>query len=220
MAKNAKEKAAAKAKKKKPAKPKAAKKIDIVKTANQRRHLALLEKFKSKVDLSKSELAELSTYENQTSSNPVPEVQGQVFDTQKEAANYAGVSTRTIRNWIAEGLPMVGKKYVAVFLDAWKKNDGSQADEIKDRKNTGEAENKELKNVILRMQIANLKGDVIPTQEVEDGRIERILLVKTVLLGLARKLPPLLKDKTTREMTAVIKEEVEHCINIFSGKEK
>lgn len=217
MVKKVKKKTAAKKQKKE--KPKAAQKVDIIKTANQRRHLMLLDKFKQRKDLTQSELKELDGYENPVCNTQGMQVDGLVFNSQKEAADYAGVSTRTIRNWVKEGLPMAGKKYVAVFLDTWKKNDGSKADEIKERKNVGEAENKELKNQLLQMQIDNLKGDVISVREVEEGRIQRIIEVKKVLQSLARKLPPLLKDKTPREMTAILKNEIEHCINVFAGKE-
>lgn len=210
---NSKSKAKAKA-----AKPKKA--LSVVEAAKQKRHIALLEKFKRGEDLEPREIIELEGYENQAIDNPAAQIQGMLFATQKQAADYAGVSTRTIRNWVKEGMPMApGKQYAAVYLDAMKKNDGSQADVIKDRRNIGDAENKELKNLLLKMTIDERKGILISLDEVEEGRIERIQITKTVLLGLARKLPPLLKDKSTREMTVVLRKEIEHCINIFSGKE-
>lgn len=195
------------------------KKTNAVELANKKRHAALLKKLTGDKPLSQREIAELDAFENPVADNPAAKVQGKVFGTQTEAAIYAGVSTRTIRNWIKEGMPLApGKKYAAVYLDAMKANDGSAANDIKDRKNEAEAENKTLKNELLKMQIAIQTGKLIAFDEVEAGRVERIYLVKTVLLGLSRKLGPLLKDKTTREMTAIIKREVEHCVNVFAGK--
>jgi len=205
-------------------------KINALEIAAKQRHLHLLEKIRNGKRLSKSELKELEEFETLSKKTKKKTAKkktqtktdknlGRIFTTQKKAAEYLGVSVRTIRNYVKRGMPLVdGKKYSSVFLDQMKVNDGSLADEIKDRKNEAEAENKTLKNKLLTIDLEIRQGKLIPIDEVEAGRVARIQEIKTVLMGLPRKLPALMKDKNTREQTAIIKREIEHCINVFANE--
>lgn len=152
---------------------------------------------------------------------PTPAAGGAlVFATQKAAADYAGVTPRTIRNWVTErNMPKAENGgYLASVLDLYKNTaEGTPGDMHIDRKNMAEAENKEIKTKLLALELAVRTGKLIDAKVVEAERVARIMDVKRVLKGLPRKLPPRLKGKSTRAMTKIINEEVEHCINVFAG---
>lgn len=52
----------------------------------------------------------------------------QIFKTQKQAANYCGVSTRTIHRWVKAGMPLTKEGfYSAAQLHKWQAEHGRKS---------------------------------------------------------------------------------------------
>ena len=143
----------------------------------------------------------------------------QIVTGQKAAAAYAGVSVRTIRNWKAEGMPVAeGGGYIKGFLDFYKKNEGRQPTEEKKQAMSADADYKATRAKLLQMELDVKTGRLVPVDEIEAGRVARILTVKRALLGLGRKLAPqLVKLKNEGRIAAVINAECRAIIKSFSG---
>ena len=144
---------------------------------------------------------------------------GQIVTGQKAAAAYAGVSVRTIRNWKAQGMPVAENGgYIKGFLDFYKKNEGHQPTEEKKQAMSADADYKSTRAKLLQMELDVKQGRLVPVDEIEAGRVARILTVKRALLGLGRKLAPqLVKLKNEGRIAAVINAECRDIIKSFSG---
>ncbi|MBN1377839.1 MAG: hypothetical protein JXA04_01235 [Gammaproteobacteria bacterium] len=145
-----------------------------------------------------------------------------VFKTRREAAAYLGVSERTISNYLKNDTEGVLKNakgyYIRNSLDRFKENNGA-AGGPKTRVISAEADIKEFKYKLMQRELEIEEGRLVSREDVEKESIKKILMVKRVLLGLPRKLPPLLKNKPTRKMQDIIRAEIIHCINIFAKGE-
>jgi phage terminase Nu1 subunit (DNA packaging protein) len=139
---------------------------------------------------------------------------------QKEAAAYAGVSVRTIRNWKAAGMPVAADGgYIKNLLDFYKNNEGKQPTEEKKQALSADADYKTVRAKLLAMELAVKQGELVSIKEIEKGRVARILAVKRALLGLGRKFAPrLVHIKDERKMAAVINEQMKEIIRRFSGQ--
>ena len=149
-----------------------------------------------------------------------------VITSQKAAAKYAKVKTRTIRRWVNEqGMKTVdlsgGKKgYLKTQLDCYKANSGKDASEINIRGKVAEAEFKETKGKLAQIELKLKQGQLVDIDQIQSERIERILEVKRVLSVLPRKIPPLIKNQPVRKQTEIIRREIDHCLKVFEGMEK
>ena len=145
--------------------------------------------------------------------------ESQIIKTQKEAAEYAGVNTRTIRRWVKADMPLTKDgHYIKSMLDFYKKNEGKQPTEDKNRQQKAEADLKETKAKLAQRELELKTGELIRREDIEKGRIARIQAVKRGLLGLGRKLAKRIATmKNPRKIEALITEEVRYLIEGFAG---
>ena len=138
---------------------------------------------------------------------------------QKAAAEYAGVSVRTIRYWKAAGMPVAeGGGYIKGMLDFYKKSEGIQPTEEKKQALSADADYKTTRARLLQMELDVRQGKLLPAEDIQAGRVARILTVKRALLGMGRKLAPQLARLTDeRRIAAVINNECKDIIKSFSG---
>jgi hypothetical protein len=73
------------------------------------------------------------------------------------------------------------------------------------------------KALLLEIEYQKVLGSLIPKEEVEQGRVDRILLVKREFLALPQKLAPLLAMKEPREIYAILYEAICEIIDDFAG---
>lgn len=207
--------------------------ISAVEIAQKQRHLFLLGKIKSNQHLTKSELDELEELETRAKnkkkaqsgkgtkaqSNKAAIADNQIIKTQKEASEYASVNTRTVRRWAKADMPLTKDGYyIKSMLDFYKKNEGQQPTEDKNRQQKAEADLKETKAKLAQMELELKTGELIRREDIEKGRIARIQAVKRGLLGLGRKLAKRVAAiKNPRKIEAIITEEVRYLIEGFAG---
>ena len=210
--------------------------VDAVEIAQKQRHLYLLSKVQSNQKLSKSELKELREFESlRAGENGKPKssngkgrkannnhvfAQKDILPNQKAAAEFAGVSVRTIQKWKAAGMPCVeGGGYFKGILKFYKENRGHQPTEERRAGLAADADYKTIRAKLLQMELDVKQGKLVPIEEIEKGRIARILTVKRALLGLGRKLAPqLVKLKDARQISKIINTEARSIIKGFSGE--
>jgi len=193
----------------------------------------LLEKIKNNQPLTKAELEELTEKEKKNKQRKGAKGQGKKqtaiadskleggLNSQKAAAKYAKVNTRTIRRWVANGMPtgkLDGKTiYIAEMLDFYKLNEGKESSKDRKREQKAQADYKTTKATLLELELKIKQGELIAREAIEKERIVRILTVKRALLGLGRKLAPRLANiKDPRKIQSRIIEEVRLIIERFA----
>ena len=143
------------------------------------------------------------------------------LNSQKAAAAYAKVNTRTIRRWVANGMPtgkLNGKTiYIAEMLDFYKESEGNQGSPDRKREQKAQADYKTTKATLLELELKIKQGELIELGTIEKERIVRILTVKRALLGLGRELAPRLATiKDPRKIQSRIDEKMRSIIERFA----
>ena len=147
-----------------------------------------------------------------------------IISTQKQLAEYLGRSERTISYYKNQGMPLnPDGTYDLDAIDAWieartKKGIGQPHGERPDPgdKLGWEAVYKEMKARLAELELKKFQGELISLDDVRRQWINRIIEVKTALLSLPRKIPPLLEGKEKRDMEAILEDEVRFILERFS----
>ena len=198
--------------------------LDAVEIAEKQRHLYLLERVKNNKTLSKGELDELAELEKKqkrsgTAKRGKAQIAAeQIIKTQKEAARYASVNTRTIRRWVKNGMPRTEQGfYIKGMLDFYKKNEGIAPDEDRLRQQKAEASLKETKFQLAELELKFKQGEFLKREDYEKQQIAKIIAVKRALLGLGRKIAPrVAKLRNVRGVQKIINEEMKSIIERFA----
>ena len=181
---------------------------DLVEFAHKKRYAALLEKLKTG-NLNQSEITELAKYQGgDTASGCVT--------THKEVAEAFEVSTRTVRNWVADGMP-VNKDGTLNLVDilAWKTARAGGGKEASDKQKY-EATLLKFKALMIEISYKKLMGEVVPVAEVDAGRVQRILIIKKALLGLPGRVAPQLVGLSMEEIKTRLTIRINEIITEFA----
>lgn len=165
-----------------------------------------------------------------------------IISTVEELGKHFGKSDRTIRRWIAAGMPVLSDgRFDLPQVAAWRKRKKGVSESRGDEKvfsqlgNNAEAsgehspgtteedkdywdkQSKKMQALHRQMMLRKAQGELIERKSVEDMFIARILEVKSLLLGFERLLPPeLVLCRTDREMSMVIRKFTRRALSQFS----
>ena len=142
---------------------------------------------------------------------------------QKAAAEFLKVSCKTVQRYKnVQGMPMHAKGwYIKKFLTVWHKQAEGEDTEIsghRHRDTIAVADLRETKVKLQQLELARMEGTVHNVADCEKRSIEKILAVKTAMLGMGRKLAPGLVGKTAPRIKKKIDDEVKAIIRVFSGE--
>ena len=184
-------------------------KTSLFDIAKKKRQLHLVEKLHQSKPLSPSELKELQELEAGAVLPPG------VVRTQKEVAKVFSVSVRTVQHWIADGMPKTKQGFYPIReIQEWKF--------FKDHRNKKEdgvdwdAEYRKYKAKLAEIELKAKIGEYIPKQEVEKGRVQRIMAVKRAFLSLPRQTASQLVGLQVREIELVLSKRVKEIVQRFA----
>ena len=145
----------------------------------------------------------------------------EVIESQQAAALFVGRNARTIRRWEKEGMLTAlrggHKVYIKSQLQLFAEHEGKQPTKTRDRKDAGEANLKETKAELAKIELEEKQGLLINRDEVEKKNVSKILAVKRTLLGQGRKLATqLAAEKNPRKIQALLDRENRMIIEGFS----
>lgn len=190
---------------------KAAPKLDIVEMAKKKRHIHLLSKMQKNQSLSKGEIEELRKYEK---GSPAPGI----VDSQEKVAKVFHVSTRQVRYWIKDGMPVLGDDtYDITAIQAWrilkkeKKAAGGKAEP-----EGWDSKFRKMKALLAEIEYKKQLGELVPRDEVMSGLIQRIIAVKTAFLSLPQTVAPQLIGLEPRQIEIILTEHIGIIIKNFS----
>lgn len=149
--------------------------------------------------------------------NPDPAKDVAIARTQAELGAALDATARTVRNWIAEGMPIRDDGTFDIeAVRTWRLDRDS-------RRKSKEKEQYEVKILQERLREYELKrkvqeGLLISLEEVERGRVARILAVKQDLLAMPRAMAKVLEHLDARQIEVLLKDKIHHAIRKFSGQ--
>lgn len=190
------------------------KKPDILTMARKKRHIHLLNKLQREKSLSPGEIRELEQFEG----SPLPPG---CVRTQEEVAKALHVSVRSVQHWVRDGMPRGPEGYYDLIdIQTWratknrKDKNSDEEDKIK-----WEVRHREYRARLTELELKKAYGLVLNKEEVEAGRVARILTVKRALLLLGKTVAPVIVGMEPREIQAYIDERVKEIIRQFAGQE-
>ncbi len=192
-------------------------KPNIVDMARKRRRIHLVEKLATgkpqTPSLTKSEIKELEAFE-------IPPGSPTVVDSQEKVAKILGVSDRTVRHWVKEGMPITPQKqYDLIEIRSWrllrdkrKKSGGRKKADA----DFWETKYREYKAKLAEITLKQRMGQLILKAQVETQLVQVSLAIKRSLLALPRSVAPQLVGLETREIEAVLSGRVKEAISLIA----
>jgi len=131
-----------------------------------------------------------------------------------------GVSERTIRRWVKNGMARTADKYyIKSILEVYKQNEGDKPSEARGRKQEAEATLKTHQAALMELELAKEKQEWISAANVRKVNIEKVLVLKRTLLNQGSRLMDCLSMKTPEQVKDILDEDNRHTINVFAGEE-
>ena len=186
-------------------------KQNLAELARKKRYLHLIEKMHSGTPLTKPEIRELEEFE----AEPLDPT---VVKTMEEVAKVMDVSYRTVQRWKKDGMPVTADGFYD--LDAiriWHDERGIIDGEETEGKAYWEEKIRKYKATLLELDLRKATGEVISSEEVDRGRITRIIAIKRSFLALPTRLAPALAMQEPREIEAILYEAIAEIIDEFAG---
>lgn len=192
-------------------------KPNLVEMAKKRRRIHLVEKLATgkpqTPSLTKSEIKELETFE-------IPAGSPTVVDSQEKVAKILGVSDRTVRHWIKEGMPVTPQnQYDLIEIRSWRllrdKRKKSKESKKKDAE-LWETKYREYKAKLAEITLKQKLGQLIPRAQVESQLVQVSLAIKRSLLALPRSVAPQLVGLETREIEVILSGRIKEAINLIA----
>lgn len=188
------------------------KKQNLAELARKKRYLHLIEKIHSGKPLSKPEIRELEEFENEPQ-DPT------VVTTMEEVAKVMDVSYRTVQRWKKDGMPVTAEGFYDLDqIKAWHDDRGINENEEIEGKAYWEEKIRKYKATLLELDLKKAIGELVSKEEVEKGRIARIIAVKRSFLAIPTRLAPVLAMKEPREIESVLYEAIAEIIDEFAGE--
>lgn len=185
-------------------------KPNILEVAKKKRHIHLLEKIQQGGTLTSGELRELQKLEG-------VELPLGVLETQEQVAKAFKVTHRTVQRWVREGMPKTSEGFYDIIeVQAWRllrNNNGNVTDTDKEKWDT---KFRQMRALLAEMEYKKRLGELITREEVEEGRVRRILIVKEALLALPRRLAPQVIGLEIRRVEEIIRIRIHEIINDFA----
>lgn len=149
-----------------------------------------------------------------------------VVRTQREVSQAFEVSIRTVKNWLADGMPRLENGYSLLEIQTWRDGNGSNGNAAGDQLELGLKDRGRLADVLYReakrekeeLAVAERKGLFIPRKEVEERDVARMVVLRRRLLALPKTLAPAVVGMEPREIEAWSREYVEDILRGFADE--
>ena len=187
-------------------------KKSLAEIAKKQRYLYLVENLQKGKTLTKQEIAELEKFE----AEPLPSM---VVKTYQEVAKVLEVSIKTVQRWKKEGMPVTKDGYYD--LEQVKEWQIKRIEESKkfDKESKAYWDQKLLRGKVekIEFEIKQMRGELVPKEDVEQERVARIMAVKRAFLALPTALAPTLAMREPREIQTTLYEVIGEIIDDFAG---
>lgn len=185
-------------------------KPNVLEIARKKRHIHLLQKIQAGQTLSGGELRELQKLEG-------TELPAGVVDTQEQVSKAFKVSVRTVQNWVRDGMPKTPEGFYDITeVQAWRLLKNNQVAGSDTDKEKWDTKFRQMKALLAEMEYKKRLGELVTLEEVEEGRVQRILAVKKALLSLPRRVAPQVVGLDVRTAQTVLEKRINEIIDNFA----
>ncbi len=142
-----------------------------------------------------------------------------IVDTHESVARSFGVSVRTVRNWAADGMPVLRDgRYSIAEIQAWRfrRNNKVVADD-KQGKNWDE-EYRRLKALKEGVKYKKEIGELFEKADIEKGLIDLFTAVKTLFLSMPKAVSPQLQGLDARQIESILSIRIKEIITMISSE--
>ena len=189
-------------------------KKSIAELAKKKRQLYLYNKLQSGKPLSVSEIKEVEAFEASPLSPGV-------VRTQTEVAQALGVDKRTVERWAGQGMPVTSEgNYDLMDIKAWRMTRRRYRNLGETEKDKWDIEYRKNKALLMKIEYEKTLGQLISREEVQKGRIARIIAVKRSFQALPTRLAGVLAMKEPPEIETILYESICEIIDEFAGVRK
>ncbi len=187
-------------------------KPNLAEVARKKRHLYLVEKLYGGKPLSTSEISELERLE----AGPMGPA---VVATMEDVARLMDVSYRTVQRWKQDGMPTSKEGYYDLReIKKWHISRGDKdKTELEESRAYWKDQIVRLQAALLDLDVKTRTGQLMSREDVERGRLMRIMAIKRALLALPTVLAGKLAMKEPREVAAILYKAIGEIIDEFSG---
>ena len=153
-----------------------------------------------------------------TKAKPAKLLPGEVR-TQREVGQVFDVSVRTVRAWVAEGMPRNDSgTYSLADIGTWRgsrngKANGGTANPDKD---DADLRFRKAKSRKMEVELGVLEGNYVLRKDMEKRARAQALVLRKKLLAFQKTLPPVLVGMSVRDIQAEIKERVYDILRSFA----
>ena len=143
--------------------------------------------------------------------------------TASQIAALYGVSPRAVGFWPKRGCPRAADKTfdlgrVILWHESEIQNEVDQKIQALGKETPSLERWRQARAATEELRLKNLKGELISIEEVEEARVQRVLILKRYLLALPRRLGPALEGMTAKEAEALLNEHLRDLIAQFAGQ--
>jgi len=146
--------------------------------------------------------------------------EAEIIETQAEAAKFIGKSTRTVRRWEREGMLVAtqnGRKvYIRSQLKLFSEHEGKQPTKARSRRDEGEADFKEIRAKLAKLELEKELGQLVNREEFEKKNIKKILAIKSGIFLLVRTIVSALPAEHRLHIKKLAEKEARTLIEGFS----
>lgn len=198
----------------------------------QRRELKNLEnKIERGLTLSGPELRRRKELEEALVIDEDPQLPDGVVRSAREVGEFFGRSLRTVRYWASKGMPRRADGYDLAAIGLWAMDLGLidkvpplKGSDVIDpanpvvvsEKTLWETEYRKIQAQLKQIELDKAHGRLIAIEEVEAGRLARIMAVKREMLAVPRTLAPQLIGLEAREIEAMLTEKMRDICRRFA----
>jgi len=187
---------------------------DVLELAKKKRHIHLLEKVQAGKALTASELAELKEYEGQKEE---PATFG-IVKTLVEVSKAFRVSYRMVQYWALDGMPKTPEgHYDLNEIQAWHLTKLQEKKGLKDPESIKWVDRyRQFKALEAEFDYKRKLAEFVSREEIEEGRVQRILALKKAFLSLPKRIVPQMYGREMREMQSVLEKRIKEILNEFA----
>ncbi|PIQ86776.1 MAG: hypothetical protein COV74_03465 [Candidatus Omnitrophica bacterium CG11_big_fil_rev_8_21_14_0_20_45_26] len=187
---------------------------NVLELAKKKRHIHLLEKVQAGKALTASELAELKEYEGHKEE---PQNFG-VVKTLVEVSKAFKVSYRNVQYWVLDGMPKTPDgHYDLNEIEIWRISKLQEKKGLKDPESIKWVDRyRQFKALEAELDYKQKLATLVSREEIEQGRVQRILALKKAFLSLGKRIAPQAYGREIREIQDIVDKRVKQILSEFA----
>ncbi len=131
-----------------------------------------------------------------------------------------GVSRQAVGHWGKRGCPKNSNNTFDLSQVIQWREEQTRAELLNEKDSPALERKRQAEAGLKELDLEERLGQIVPLEEVEAGRVARVLVVKRALLGMPTQIASTLVGLDARQISALLKERVRGIIAEFAGQRR